>query len=464
MKRAVSILLLVALMLSFATLGFAERDFKISSIIVGNETETKAINVIFPNFEGFNGAEELNERVINMTLDSIGVANAADKSLEDLRQKMSESGEPYKTKVELDVDYDYTKEGDILSVRLINYIFAGGAHGMTYLTSITTNASTGEIYEFKNLFKVGIDYNSTIKEILFKEIEKNPEIYFSEYKETIINKDGDYNFYIDGDRVVVYFDLYEIAPYASGIRQFAIDSNEIKGILKDEIYSSIKDGKERNSIIVNGASIETNKELITKDNGVFLPLRAIAESLGYTVDWNRNDGAIVDNNPIKNLVEDYTLIDNTTYVPQSYFIDILGEYISLGYNSNDELIARVFSKENIAKHPYDKIHQFQKPLTQEEAINMYAKGVDERAGFIQYGLMDDQLRTKNYEFFKDLNFVTGTSSPWVDSYKIIQVNDNNYKVEFTLKTSNPSDELISTVNIKLAEDGEFINIINIEEE
>ena len=51
--------------------------------------------------------------------------------------------------------------------------------------------------------------------------------------------DGNYNYYIDGDKLVVYFGLYDIAPYAAGLRHFTIDSSEIKDILKKEIYTIV---------------------------------------------------------------------------------------------------------------------------------------------------------------------------------------------------------------------------------
>ena len=41
-------------------------------------------------------------------------------------------------------------------------------------------------------------------------------------------------FYIQDDNIVVYFDLYDIAPYAAGIPEFIINVNKIDHILKPE--------------------------------------------------------------------------------------------------------------------------------------------------------------------------------------------------------------------------------------
>jgi len=64
--------------------------------------------------------------------------------------------------------------------------------------------------------------------------------------------------------------------------------------------------------------------------------------------------------------------------------------------------------------------------------------VKSRNGAIQYSLLTDKLKVEQYNFFKDLNFVTGTSSPWIDSYGISKIEDGKYKIVFNWKTSAPS--------------------------
>ncbi|NLK42931.1 MAG: hypothetical protein GX300_00870 [Tissierellia bacterium] len=100
----------------------------------------------------------------------------------------------------------------------------------------------------------------------------------------------------------------------------------------------------------------------------------------------------------------------------------------------------------------------------EEAVSMYAEAVRERNGIVQYGLMADSLREESYGQFKDMGFVTGTSSPWVDNYEISQLGEKVYQIEFTLKTSVPTDSLRSIVKIQLIEDGQYISIRELEEE
>ncbi|WFA09911.1 DUF3298 domain-containing protein [Tissierella sp. Yu-01] len=461
MKRKVSILLLLVLLVTFVPYGFAEDNFNVSHTIIKSEDDVKSIDVVLPIFEGFNGADKINEGVLNIALDAIGEANAFSRSMMPIKKELIEKGEVAASMVvNLDMTYDYEKLGDLLSVQLNIYSYYGGAHGTSQVISITANTSTGEIYEFKDLFKQDTDYNSAITNCILEEIDKNPEWYFPNYEETIANKEGNYEFYIDGDKLVVYFGLYDIAPYAAGIRHFIIDSEDIKDILKDEVYNSIKDGKERGHISYNGKDIDSDEGVIQDNNTILLPLRSIAETLGYDVDWNKNDGAIVDGKPVS--VESLVIIDGSTYVPLTYFKDSLGERVSLGVKGNDKFIARVYSNEVEDNYLYTKISEFEKPEAPLDAIKMYAEAVKMRDGVAQYGLMEDQLRDQKYNEFKEMGFVTGTSSPWVDSYEIKQLEEDLYQIIFTYKTSVPADIFTSEINVRLIEDGLFIKLLVIE--
>ena len=47
-------------------------------------------------------------------------------------------------------------------------------------------------------------------------------------------------FYIEDDDLVIYFDLYDIAPYALGIPKFKINISTIQDIVKDEYMGIFK--------------------------------------------------------------------------------------------------------------------------------------------------------------------------------------------------------------------------------
>lgn len=460
MKKFVSMFLMLVILLSSAKYSFAEDSFSVQHTVIKANEGILSINIAVPYFEGFKNSDEINRQIRNIVADFIGEIRAVSKSLEEYKNELIESGEePFDWETTLLINYDYSRNGDILSVKLDVYSYLGGAHGMSYIYPITMNTKTGEIYTFKDLFKENTNSDENITNRILKEIEKNPDMYFEDYKETIIDKDGQYNYYIDGDKLVIYFDLYDIAPYAAGMPTFTIDAGEIKALLKDEVYNSIKDGKVRGIISYNGADINSNSKIIYDDQYTpLVPLRVIAETLGYTVDWNRKDGAIVNGN----IVKDGTVVDGVTYVPIQYFTQVLEENVVFETSSNDKLLIKLYSKTGEENGFNNQIFKFELPMTAEDAVNMYAEAVKMRNGAIQYGLLSDELRDEKYNEFKELGFVTGTSSPWVDSYEIENIGDNSFKIIFNLRTSVPTDSITSTVKVKLIQDGEYWRISSIE--
>ena len=71
-----------------------------------------------------------------------------------------------------------------------------------------------------------IQYSDIINKKIKEEISKNPENYFdsgNEFKGISENQ----SFYIEGDNLVIYYQLYDIAPYAFGIPEFKIPLNII---------------------------------------------------------------------------------------------------------------------------------------------------------------------------------------------------------------------------------------------
>lgn len=120
-------------------------------------------------------------------------------------------------------------ERQVLSLSIINYAFSGGAHGMTYVKSITTSTESGEIYELKELFKPGIDYVKKLSEMVKVQINERNIDLLDEFKG--IRPDQDY-FVVDSV-LVLYFQLYEIAAYVYGFVEFPIPIYEIQEIIDE---------------------------------------------------------------------------------------------------------------------------------------------------------------------------------------------------------------------------------------
>ncbi|MBD7984382.1 DUF3298 and DUF4163 domain-containing protein [Sporosarcina sp. Sa2YVA2] len=124
-----------------------------------------------------------------------------------------------------------TNERGILSLNLIVYSFTGGAHGMTVVKSLTFDVKTGRHFSLKELFKPGSDYEKEINMIIRQRI-KDWDIQLLEPPFKSIRPDQDY--YIADVTLVVYFQLYEIAPYASGFPYFPIPILDLATNIKTE--------------------------------------------------------------------------------------------------------------------------------------------------------------------------------------------------------------------------------------
>ena len=83
------------------------------------------------------------------------------------------------------------------------------------------NLLNGEEILLSDILKEKKDYVDIINQETKRQIELNPQKYFSDWS-VFQSISEEQPFYLIEDGIVDYFGLYEIAPYASGIRYFKI--------------------------------------------------------------------------------------------------------------------------------------------------------------------------------------------------------------------------------------------------
>ncbi|MCI2106585.1 MAG: DUF3298 and DUF4163 domain-containing protein [Intestinimonas sp.] len=110
----------------------------------------------------------------------------------------------------------------VLSVYFDRYEYTGGAHGNTIRTSQTWNLQTCGSYKLKQLVHCPPNYKTYLLTKIEAQIQNNPELYFENYEELIAEAFDKDHFYCMPGGIVVYYQQYDIAPYASGIRGFLI--------------------------------------------------------------------------------------------------------------------------------------------------------------------------------------------------------------------------------------------------
>ncbi|MPM81669.1 hypothetical protein SDC9_128726 [bioreactor metagenome] len=149
-------------------------------------------------------------------------------------------------------------------------------------------------------------------------------------------------------------------------------------------------------LVLNGQELKTDVAPMPADNRVMVPMRVISEALGANIDWDAKTNSVI--------------IDSTELEAQKMRINLLEQALE--------------------------------PKTQLDAINSYAEAVKMRNGAWQYAIMSPELKKENYEGFVSFNWVTGTSSPWIESYEIKEQYKSNrtfrYEVDFTCTDSTNS--------------------------
>lgn len=218
-------------MIEFNRLNEDNYSIKINDKIYKSKNNYLDINVIIPQLSETNNKEKenlINDEIINWTENWINeVKQIADEYFKDNPAPLM----PY----QLYARYKITNNSDILSFYIDYYQFTGGAHGVTTRIAYNVDLYTGAELMVEDLFKKEFDFKRVIDKEIGRQIAKDPDRYF-------MGKDGfngikqNQSFYIKNNSLVIYFGLYEIAPYASGISEFIIPHKLLDGNL---IYDRI---------------------------------------------------------------------------------------------------------------------------------------------------------------------------------------------------------------------------------
>ena len=124
-----------------------------------------------------------------------------------------------------------TNERGILSLSIINYAYRfQAAHGMTIIKSLTFDIETGQSYQLNELFKPESDYLNILSEMVKKQVEERDLPIIDGFKP--VRPDQDY--YIADKALVIYYQLYEMTPYAYGFPYFPISVYDIQDIILED--------------------------------------------------------------------------------------------------------------------------------------------------------------------------------------------------------------------------------------
>lgn len=286
------------------------------------------IQTAIPVYSGFSAAEKLNKEIQKISVDGIADVIQQGKELEG----SAAAGHLYFTSF-----FDSFLDGDVLSVWVYSENYTGGAHGFRWVRTFNVNIKTGETYETPGaLFKDPQAGTKLITDKILADIKRHPELYFPEAAQTVKDLNGKYSFYLDGQDLIVYFQLYDIAPYVAGIPEF-------KFPLKDLQTKMPLGGHTRSDVRLNGQDIQFTEKIVSNQNGEFLPLNDTSKALGLTV--TQTDGKYYVNGKAVKPV----MINGTAYLPLMTFNDLLKESGKKGFVVFDGEILRMFLDNDTGK-------------------------------------------------------------------------------------------------------------------
>jgi len=206
-------------------------NIRIKTVKFATESKALKTTLYYPEVSGL--ADPQVQTAINDLFRSLaegaeatGVQNAADLAPVLLQYPDM----PGQCETYFDYQIKYNQKNRI-SVVFQNYQYAGGAHGSTVQTAYTLNLQNGQQFALQDLFRDGADYRSAISNVVRDQLAARDltNALFQPFSQ--IRADQDY--YLSNNGLVVFFQQYEILPYAAGIQEFTVDYQALHDLLRE---------------------------------------------------------------------------------------------------------------------------------------------------------------------------------------------------------------------------------------
>jgi len=184
-------------------------DIKYSYPVIENSEQNSVVDVI---------NEKLKSYAENWV---VGVK----QELEDysLVALAEETEEKYEYELAFDITAD---EEGLLSVVYRCVANSGGAHPNSWKDAMVISFETGEELNLVDIFNMDEDYiMMSIEKFYEIDIDENPEKFYENALEILPEAMKNVEYYVTEDRVIFFFNPYEIAPYAAGYVEIVVERN-----------------------------------------------------------------------------------------------------------------------------------------------------------------------------------------------------------------------------------------------
>lgn len=193
------------------------------------ETDFSAVHAETIYFSGMKDADF--ENSINAELEQ---AVESDVVAFDSEAQASTDKVRMGNKCVLDIKWkEAYNNNDFISVVEEKYIYTGGAHGNTVRIPRNIDLSAKKQVQLADLFEDD-GYKDTLNRLINERIEEDSEAYKDLWAKPEIKEAHQTDFYIEGDKLVIFFQPYDLSYYARGFVEFPLDTEELSGYMKEE--------------------------------------------------------------------------------------------------------------------------------------------------------------------------------------------------------------------------------------
>ena len=197
------------------------QEITISDLVIKEDYEALEVDITIPVIQGLNDKQV--EEKINQTIqeDILDFKYRLQTESEEYLQSAKKEGWEIRKYIAIAYYIAHYQTNDLLSLSVFYYCYTLGAHGCTVQEAYNLNLVNGEKISLQDILKEKKNYLEIINREIKRQIKLNPEAYFDDGA-VFQSISQEQPFYIIEDGIVIYFGLYEIAPYSSGIRYFKI--------------------------------------------------------------------------------------------------------------------------------------------------------------------------------------------------------------------------------------------------
>lgn len=210
--------------------------YKVEEKTIKKSDKFLSVDVKYPEYSEVQNkelGEKINKRIQEKIKKDIAELTKESEQLQkDLAGMKDYEARPY------DYVVTYSQKANafgIISIKMDYYYYTGGAHGNTISEVLNYDMKTGEEVSFDKLFKKE-GYRQYIEakikektDELNKKIREENKIEEKDYSVYNFEKLPEKpSYYLDGEKLVIVFGQYEIAPYSEGMPEFSFEKKEIQ--------------------------------------------------------------------------------------------------------------------------------------------------------------------------------------------------------------------------------------------